>query len=112
MYGYKKRHEELLTESGMARLKDRRENAIRKFATKTQKNPAYSHWFRLNPNQTSEWRATASICTWKIMREHKDYTTALSSYMRRVLNKSEHTKEQDPHYLDLAYLFDLSLIHI
>ena len=27
MYGYKKSHEELLTESGMARLKDRRENA-------------------------------------------------------------------------------------
>ena len=56
IYGYTKTYEDLLKESGMQTLKDRREAAVLKFAKKTASNPIYSHWFPDNPNQTSQRR--------------------------------------------------------
>ena len=50
IYGYKKSYDELLQESGLLRLKERREIAVLKFAKKTSASPIYSHWFPNNPN--------------------------------------------------------------
>ena len=34
-----------LAKSGLARLSDRREEILKKFALKTAKNPLFEHWF-------------------------------------------------------------------
>ena len=111
IFGYGKTYEDLLKESGMSTLKERRERAVLKFAQKTLKNPVYSHWFRLNPNVTSQRNPVVYLE--EFARTNRLYNSPLF-HMRRVLNKSDHDPQPDTNYLDLAYLFDdlLSLIHI
>ena len=89
--------------SGLHRLSDRREVAVRKFATKTAGNPVYSHWFRLNPNPTS-WRKPM-IYQEQYARTQGLYESPLF-HMRRVLNNSEDEENDPTNYLDLAFLFD------
>ena len=46
IYGYEKNYEELLQESGLELLEERRKKNFAKFAEKTLKNPRYSQrWF-------------------------------------------------------------------
>ena len=50
LYGYRKTYEELLTESVLKTLKDRRTAAIEKFARKTADNLVYKRSFQENNN--------------------------------------------------------------
>ena len=103
IYGYAKSYEDLLKESGLLRLRERREIAVLKFAKKTSANPIYGHWFPTNPNPTSQRRP-------QLYKEEFACTNRLYNssifHMRRLLNESEHDNTPDPHYIDLAYLFD------
>ena len=103
IFGYKKSYAELLAESGLSTLKSRREAAVLKFAGKTLKNPVYRHWFKLNPNHTSQRNPT--IYNEEFARTHHLYNSPLC-YMRRVLNKIDHEKLPETNYMDLSYLFN------
>ena len=54
IYGYGKSYSDLLQESDLLPLKTRREKMVAKFANKARGNPIYAHWFRRNPNPTSQ----------------------------------------------------------
>ena len=103
IFGYKKSYGELLAESGMSSLADRRERAVAKFTNKTIKNPVYAHWFKQNLNQTSARNPM------KYQEEFARTTHLYNSplfYMRRLLNQTKHDPIPETDYIDLAYLFD------
>ena len=87
IFGYGKTYEELLKESGFATLKARRENAILRFAQKTSSNPVYQHWFKPNPNPTSQRHP--QIYLEEFARTQRLYNSPLF-YMRRILNNTPH----------------------
>ena len=103
IFGYGKSYEDLLSESGMTTLKVRRERAVEKFARKTEGNPVYSHWFPPNPNPTSERNPTKYLE--EFARTNRLYNSPLF-YMRRLLNRTKHDPQPEPHYIDLAHLFN------
>ena len=103
IFGYKKTFEELLSGSGMSTLEARREKAVIKFAKKTEKNPVYSHWFRQNPNLTSERRPKPYLE--EFARTSRLYNSPLF-HMRRALNQTDHVPLLENNYFDIAYLFD------
>ena len=103
IYGYNKSYDELLAEADLLPLKKRREIAVAKFANKTKMNPIYAHWFRDNPNQTSQ-RCPKRIEE-KFARTERLYNSPLF-YMRRLINNSPHESGHESNYLDLAHLFD------
>ena len=104
IYGHKKSYEELLEESGLERLEDRRERALLKFATKTAKNPQFSHWFPLNKNRTSQ--RNERIYEEKHAKTDRLYRSPLFT-MRRLLNNTpEKLLNNNPKYSDLSYLFN------
>ena len=45
IYGFTYSHRQLLEMSGLQTLHERRGEACKKFATKTAKNPRFTHWF-------------------------------------------------------------------
>ena len=53
IFGYDKRYDKLLKESGLEPLKTRRSSASLTFAKKSSQNPVYARWFKKKPNQTS-----------------------------------------------------------
>ena len=66
IYGYEKTYADLLSESGLERLEERRKNNLIRFAENTLKNPKYSdRWFpkrelvRLNRNTAPYLEETA-----------------------------------------------------
>ena len=65
------------------------------------KNPVYAHWFKQNPNQTSDRNPT--IYLEEFARTQRLYNLF---HMRRVWNKTPHDPQPDTNFLDLAYLFD------
>ena len=54
IYSYEKSYDELLKESGLKLLEERREIALLKFARKTSLNPQFSNWFPRNQNRQSK----------------------------------------------------------
>ena len=105
IYGYNKSYDELLKESGLEPLKTRRERAFLKFAKNSANNPIYAHWFKLNPNQTSQ--RCPKIYEERFARTSRLYNSPLFS-MRRILNN---TPDDDnapvrQNFMDLAHLFD------
>ena len=103
IYGYTKSYDDLLKESGLLSLRERREIAVLKFARKTSANPIYSHWFPDNPNETSQRRP--QLYKEEFARTSRSYNSPIF-HMRRLLNESDHDNTPDPHYIDLAHLFD------
>ena len=103
IYGYKKSYDELLQESGLLRLKERREIAVLKFDKKTSASPIYSHWFPNNPKPTSQRRP--QLYKEEFARTSRLYNSPIF-YMRRLLNENDHDNTTDPYYIDLAHLFD------
>ena len=54
MFGYKKGYQELLEESGLQTLEERRTIALKKFAEKTSENELYRAYFPLNDAKKSD----------------------------------------------------------
>ena len=54
IFGYEKTYAELLTESNLESLEDRRDKAVLKFARKAAKTPQFSHWFPRNKIRQSD----------------------------------------------------------
>ena len=103
IFGYNKSYDELLAESGMSSLADRREKAVVKFTNKTLKNPVYAHWFKRNPNQTSACIPTKY--QEEFARTSRLYNSPLF-YMRRLLNQTRHDPLPENDFIYLAHLFD------
>ena len=95
MFGYDKTYDELLKESGLEPLKVRRQRAFLKFAQKSSENPVYRHWFRPNPNQTSERRPTRF--EERFARTNRLYNSRLFA-MRRILNNTPNREEHESQY--------------
>ena len=55
-----KSYDDLLQESGLQSLADRKKTALINFAKKAANNPQFEHWFPLNNNRQSE-RKTKKI---------------------------------------------------
>ena len=99
IYGYEKSYIDLLQESQLESLEQRREKNLIKFAQKTLKNPKYGpHWFpereliRRNRNTTPYLEETAT--------GNRLYKSPVYA-MRRILN-GNHINEE----IDLSGLFD------
>ena len=99
IYGYEKKYDELLTESGLQTLEQRRIEALTKFAHKTVKNPKYASWVplrhlqRLNRQTKPYLEETAT--------GNRLYKSPIFT-MRRILN-GDHLNED----LGLPELFEL-----
>ena len=82
IYGYEKTYEQLLEESDLKTLEERREIALLKFASKTEKTQ-FEHWFPRNENKQSE-RNSKPFREYQARSEHL-YRSPLYT-MRRLLN--------------------------
>ena len=104
MYGYDKTYEQLLQCSGLESLKDRRNKLFQNFAQKIVKNPNYADLFPLNNSIQNTRRP-------KVYREifaktDRLYNSPLYA-MRRFLNQTpEHSRFNNPNYVDLSDLFN------
>ena len=85
LFGYNKSYQELLEVSGFETLKARREAALLRFATKSQKNPVYEHWFPENTNHTS--LRHPKKYQEKLARTNRLYKSPVFT-MRRLLNEN------------------------
>ena len=85
MFGYQKSYRQLLEESGLQTLKERRETAMLKFAQKTSKNPVYAHWFKENPNPRRNSLRFSKPYVEEMARSERLYNSPLF-YFRRLLN--------------------------
>ena len=97
IYGYNKSYTELLAESGIKSLADRREEAIQKFAERTLPNPVYASWFNQNENRQSQRHAKPY--EEKFARTNRLYNSPLFT-IRRNLNLSSHDQPQPETSLD------------
>ena len=104
IYGYNKKYEELLNESGIQTLEDRRMKAIEKFARKTSQNKQFEHWFKKNENRSSQ----------RIGKEYEElYARSDRLYnspmyeMRRILNGTDKSERNTiSNYCELSNLFN------
>ena len=98
IYGYDKTYEDLLRESGLNKLEDRRTLQFNRFAEKAIKNQKYNHWFPPNNNLRSGRH------THRYLEEtslgNRLYKSPIYA-MRRYLNKTE-----DKLSTDLTGLFN------
>ena len=85
MFGYDKTYAELLEESGLKTLRERRENAITRFAQKCSTNPVYSRWFKENLNRQSG--RNPKRFEEKLARTNRLYKSPLFT-IRRALNST------------------------
>ena len=83
IYGYEKSYEELLEESELESLEERRDKALLKFARKTAKNPQFSHWFPRNVNRQSDRNARPFL---EFQAQSKRLYKSPLYIMRRLLN--------------------------
>ena len=87
MYGYDKSYVDLLEESGLKTLQERRNIALERFARKAQANPLYSHWFEENENPRRGSQRFSKRFNEKMARTTRLYKSPVFT-MRRVLNGS------------------------
>ena len=103
IFGFDKAYPELLEESGLVTLEERRNNAIKKFAEKASRNPQFLHWFPKNVNRLSQ-RISKSYEE-KFAKSDRLYFSPLYT-MRRILNESPNTRTSNPEIVDLSHLFN------
>ena len=65
IYGFDKSYEDLLNESGLLTLEERRKNALGKFALKAAANKQFTNWFPAKD---------LAICTRNYMQKATDFT--------------------------------------
>ena len=100
LYGYNKSYKDLLAESGLQSLKDRREAALKKFAQKTVKNPVYSAWFEENDHPRAGSQRRSKKYKEKLARTNRLYKSPLFT-IRRVLNGTEEVvPEEERAFMD------------
>ena len=102
MYGYDKSYSELLYISELDTLKDRREEALLKFAKKTMENENYKHLFPLKECART-LRKTDTFLE-EYARTDKLYRSPLFT-MRRLLNGTE-TESNDRLITDQSHVFN------
>ena len=104
MFGYNKSYSELLAESGLETLSDRRTKALKKFAEKCVKNDMYSDLFPLNEVEvnTRDKKKYKEI----FARSDRLYKSPVFT-MRRLLNNTpDIDKTNNPHLVDLSHMFN------
>ena len=104
IYGFDKTYEELLSESGLRTLEERRKNALERFAVKAAANKQFTNWFPVNDNRFSQ----RSSCLYKEYHAKSDrlYRSPLYA-LRRILNsKEKNTRVTSENFLDLSNLFN------
>ena len=92
IYGYGKSYSELLQESGLSSLEERRILQFQKFAANSLKNQKYQHWFPPNTN-TRVGRHTHKYLEEK-STGNRLYNSPIYA-MRRFLNHSEDRMSED-----------------
>ena len=104
MYGYSFSYRELLEKSGLETLKERRENAMLKFAKKAAKNPLYKHLFPLNECE----RVNREQKTYKeeLARTDRLYNSPVFAMRRALNNTPTNDRVNDPRLIDLSHLFN------
>ena len=105
IYGYKLNYEQLLQESGLETLTQRRDNTLIKCARKSPANTQFSHWFPFNTNRTSSRRSKAY--EEKHASSDRLYNSPLFK-MRRLLNNTPDSIQNtsNVNYSDLSHLFN------
>ena len=98
IYGYNLDYEQLLTESGLMSLKDRRIRAFEKFTSNTVKNPKYQHWFpprviARHTRSNTQYKEETAV-------GNRLYNSPIFA-MRRLLNNSDF-----PEIVDMSGLFN------
>ena len=95
MFGYEKSYAELLEESGLKSLKERRISALDRFARKAARNPTYKKWFQENTNPRQSQRHPTPYIE-KLARTNRLYKSPIYT-MTRLLNgdASDQMPEQD-----------------
>ena len=104
MFGYTKAYDELLSESGLESLKDRRSAAIMRFAQKTQENSNYTHLFPIHQTMRESLRHERKFCE-SFARTQRLYNSPLFT-MRRLLNNTPNDPPDTELDLDLTHLFN------
>ena len=104
IYGFKLGYDELLEESGLKTLEQRREEATLKFALKASKNPQFMHWFPLNLNRSTG--RMSKTFEEKHASSDRLYNSPLFK-MRRLLNNTPDSNTNTiTNYSDPSHLFN------
>ena len=85
IYGNELSHRKLLEISGLPTLKQRREEACKKFASKTAQNPRFSHHFRMRANRS---RARDDFSYLESPARTNRRFNSPFYYYRRILNQN------------------------
>ena len=105
IYGFNKSYAELLDESGLQTLEERRKRALGRFAVKAAANKQFTNWFPLNDNRFSQ--RSSNLYKELYAKSDRLYRSPLFE-MRRFLNNNEKTSRVSTEdYLDLSNLFNL-----
>ena len=104
IFGHDKTCNELLAESGLETLEDRRTRAVKKFAEKACKNPQFEHWFPKNTNRSSQ--RTGKTYEELYAKSDRLYFSPLFT-MRRLLNDSPCTRTNNINAYDLSFMFNV-----
>ena len=86
IFGFGKLYEDLLSESNLETLEERRQKKLRKSAEKTSRSKQFAHWFPLNENRFSQ--RTSNKYKELFAKSDRLYNSPLFE-MRRVLNNTE-----------------------
>ena len=86
IYGYDKSYEDLLRESGLKKLEDRRTLQFNRFAENTLKNQKYNHWFP--PNNNLRYGRHTHRYLEETSSGNRLYKSPIYA-MRKYLNKTE-----------------------
>ena len=103
IYSFSKSYDELLQESGLQTLEEKRKEAIKKFAEKSL-NKQFSHWFPLNDNRFRQ--RTSNLYKEKHARSDRLYRSPLYEMCRQLNNSEKQSRVVPSNLLDLSSLFN------
>ena len=86
IFGHKVSYQDALQRTGLQTLRDRRADALGKFAKKAAENKKYTEWFKIAPTPNYELRREARYEK-KFAHTDRLYKSPLFA-MRRFLNNS------------------------
>ena len=107
IFGFKDSYEDLLSKAGLESLKDRRQKAVLKFASKTSKNPNYEHLFPTSNQPRSSQRIGKKFSEF-FAKTQRLYNSPLFT-MRRLMNQSPNAGAASfdpPTEINLTHLFN------